>query len=373
MSGRDDPSALSPELRIDPLTGLKVVMAPERATRPFSLGSSSQVPADGPAAASDLRSRAAECPLCEGHEDWTPPETFAVRPDGGPPDSPGWLVRAVPNKYPVLAPPAGTPNGRETQASKPEQDDVADVARPERGSGDPDLFASAPASGAHEVIVHAPAHVASIMDLSPEQLAIAVDAWRARLAAHSEAAYAHLIVNEGLVAGASLEHSHAQLYGLQFVPALVARERERFTAHNTRTMGGCLLCDLLQEEVRRRERVIAINDDAVLLAPYASRMPYELQLVPRAHAPSLAGSPDNINDAVAALLHDGLVRLRELLGGPPPLNLWLRTAPRGARHFHWHIDVVPRLTQLAGLELGAGVAVDIYTPERVAAELRSPA
>jgi UDPglucose--hexose-1-phosphate uridylyltransferase len=351
---------------------LKVVMAPERATRPFSLASSTPSAAS---AAGDKASRAAECPLCEGHEDWTPPETFAVRPNGGPPDSPGWLVRAVPNKYPVLAAiDDSAPDGSGRTPPHPEQKSAeANLVRPERGSGDSDLFASAPASGAHEVIIHAPAHVDSIAELSPQQVAIAVDGWKARLAANADAAYTHLIVNEGLIAGASLEHSHAQLYGLQFVPALIAREREHFTAHNMRTMGGCLLCDLLQEEVRRRERVIAINEQAVLLAPYASRMPYELQLVPRAHAPSFAGSPGDADSsaAIAALLRDGLVRLKDALGGPPPLNLWLRTAPRHAPHFHWHIDIVPRLTQLAGLELGAGVAVDIYTPERVAAELRS--
>jgi UDPglucose--hexose-1-phosphate uridylyltransferase len=174
------------------------------------------------------------------------------------------------------------------------------------------------------------------------------------------------MVNEGQAAGASLEHSHAQAYGLGFVPAIVARERERFTAHNTRTMGGCLLCDLLQEEVRRQERVVAVDEEAVLLAPYASRMPYELQLVPRTHAPRFA-------DAVATgarLLHDGLTRLRAVLGAPPPLNLWVRTAPRGADSFHWHIDVVPRLTQLAGFELGTGVNVNIVAPERATEELR---
>ena len=174
------------------------------------------------------------------------------------------------------------------------------------------------------------------------------------------------MVNEGQAAGASLEHTHAQAYGLGFVPTVVARERERFTAHNTRTMGGCLLCDLLQEEVRRRERVIALDDEAVLLAPYASRMPYELQLVPRKHEPSFADA----GESGAALLHDGLGRLRRHLGAPPPLNLWVRTAPRGAENFHWHIDVVPRLTQLAGFELGTGVNVNIVAPERAAAELR---
>jgi UDPglucose--hexose-1-phosphate uridylyltransferase len=131
-------------------------------------------------------------------------------------------------------------------------------------------------------------------------------------------------------------------------------------------MGGCLLCDLLQEEVRSRERVIAVDENAVLLAPYASRMPYELQLVPRKHAKSF----DEAEPESALLLLEGLERLRTALGELPPLNIWLRSAPRGAEHFHWRIDVVPRTTQLAGLELGTGLAVNIQPPERAAEELR---
>jgi UDPglucose--hexose-1-phosphate uridylyltransferase len=174
------------------------------------------------------------------------------------------------------------------------------------------------------------------------------------------------MVNEGSAAGASLEHSHAQLYALGFVPALIARERERFTAHNTRTMGGCLLCDLLQEEVRRRERVVAIDDDAVLLAPYASRSPYELQVVPRRHEPRFADS----QAPGAGMIGEALRRLRATLGGMPPFNMWVRTAPRGAEHFHWHLDIVPRITRLAGFELGTGVGINIRSPELVAQELR---
>jgi UDPglucose--hexose-1-phosphate uridylyltransferase len=174
------------------------------------------------------------------------------------------------------------------------------------------------------------------------------------------------MVNEGTTAGASLEHSHSQLYALRFVPVIAARERERFAAHNTRTMGGCLLCDLLQEEVKRRERVIAVDEHAVLLAPHASRSPYELMLVPRAHAPSfLEAQP-----SAALLLREGLHQLERLLGASPPLNLWLRTAPRGAEHYHWRIEVVPRLTHFAGLELGAGISVNVLAPEEAAAQLR---
>jgi UDPglucose--hexose-1-phosphate uridylyltransferase len=231
--------------------------------------------------------------------------------------------------------------------------------------GDPDLFVVTRATGSHEVIVHSPEHVASITALDPDQFRYAVEGWRQRSEAHAGAAYVHLMVNEGHAAGASLEHSHAQLYALDSVPAVVAREREHFTAHNARTMGGCLLCDLLKEEVRRRERVIAVDDHAVLLAPFASRMPYELQLVPRRHDASFAAS----DPAALDLLREGLRKLSAKLGAPPPLNLWVRTAPRGADHFHWHVDVVPRLTRLAGFELGTGQYVNIVPPERAADEL----
>jgi UDPglucose--hexose-1-phosphate uridylyltransferase len=333
-----------PEVRIDPLTGLKVVLAPARADRPFQFERASST---NPAAA-------AECPLCEGREQLTPPETWALRPGGGAPDTPGWLVRAVPNKYPLLSEPA-------TSAAEPPADPLGE------GRGEPDFFASAPAHGAHEVIVHSPRHAVSMTELGPEQLKLAMEGWRARTAAHDEAAYVHTMVNEGGAAGASLEHSHAQLYALNFVPALIAREREHFTAYNTRTMGGCLLCDLLREEVRRRERVVAVDDDAVLMAPYASRVPYELRIVPRRHEPSFAGAAE----VCAGMLDQGLKRLSATLGATPPYNLWVRTSPRGAEHFHWHIDLLPRLTRLAGFELGTGVGVDIRAPERVAAELRA--
>ena len=215
-----------------------------------------------------------QCPLCEGHESWTPPETYALRPGGGAARLAG-LARARGAEQ-VPAAGAGRAGGAPRIRSR------ADAATRS-------CFVTGTATGQHEVIVHAPEHVASMTELDAEQFRSAPSTgWRARSAAHADAAYVHLMVNEGHAAGASLEHTHAQLYALDFVPALIAREREHFTAHNTRTMGGCLLCDLLQEEVRRRERVIAVDDHAVLLAPFASRVPYELQLVPRRHEPSFA-------------------------------------------------------------------------------------
>ncbi len=183
---------------------------------------------------------------------------------------------------------------------------------------------------------------------------------------HAEASCVHLIVNERSEAGASLLHTHAQLYAMPFVPAAIARERERFGAYATQTMGGNLLGDLVQQEVRQRERIVAIDSEAVLMAPYGGRVPYQLMLAPR--TPRARFEDDGPTGA--ALLHDALRRLATRLGASPPLNLWVRTAPRGADQFCWRIDILPRLTHLAGLELGAGVNLNIVAPEQAAAELR---
>jgi UDPglucose--hexose-1-phosphate uridylyltransferase len=326
---------VSNAVRVDPLTGLKVIIAAARASRP---GGHFDLEPEPPIVPE-------KDPFLPGHEDRTPPELYAVRPDGGEPDTPCWSVRVVPNLYPALAP-------------------GGDEPPPEAV---PDLFSTRPATGAHEVIVNAPDPVTSLTDLAPEQVGVAMEAWRTRMRVHEYAACVHVLVNEGREGGASLPHTHAQLYALDFVPAAIARERERFGAYAVRTMGGNLLGDLVQEEVRRRERIVAIDDEAVLLAPFASRLPFQLMLAPR--RPRARFEDDG--PLGAGLLHDALVRLRRRLGAAPPLNLWIRTAPRGAEHFCWRIDILPRLTHLAGLELGTGVHLCVIAPEQAAAELRA--
>lgn len=317
-------------------------MAGERGDRPGAfLGAGGQPPIDPE---SD--------PFLEGHEDRTPPEVQAVRPDGGPADGPGWRVRVVPNRYPALA--------GDGEDVGPRDDPLA------IGRGEPDLFASRPATGAHEVIVNTPEPVSSLLELHADALALAMSIWRERMAAHDGAAYVHVMVNEGKEAGASLPHSHAQLYALPFVPSAVARERERFTAYHDRTHGRNLLEDLVQEEVRRGERLVAVHAEAVALSPFAARVPYQVQIVPRRPAARF----EDDGPLGAALLHDVLGRLAAVLGAVPPLNLWVRTAPRGAQSFCWRIDVLPRLAQPAGLELGTGVHLNVLPPERAAERLR---
>ena len=323
-----------PEVRIDPLTGLRAIVAGDRAQRP---GGELRAP---PAPPLDPETD----PFAEGHEDRTPPEVYAVRPNGGGPNTPGWTVRVVPNLYPALSEDAAEPD-------------------PEANR---DLFWAGPAHGAHEVIINAPDPVTSLSQLEPAQVAAAMEVWRERMRTHGDAAYVHLIVNEQREAGASLPHTHAQLYALDFVPAAIARERERFGAYATRTMGGNLLGDLVQEEVRRRERIVAIDEETVLMAPYGARLPFQLMIAPRRPRQHF----EDEGPLGAHMVHDALGRLARRLGASPPLNMWVRTAPRGSEHFSWRIDIVPRLTHLAGLEMGAGVYLNIVPPEIVASELR---
>jgi UDPglucose--hexose-1-phosphate uridylyltransferase len=278
----------------------------------------------------------------------------------------------VPNLYPALADPS---RGSLTTA------DAAKESRPgggagafassgdpllaSRKAGEPDLFSSRPATGAHEVIVNSPQHVTAMAELDEAQFATAVATWRERMRVHSGASYVQLIVNEGGGAGASLEHTHAQLYALPFVPAAVARERERAGAYAERTAGSGLLSDILVEEVRRAERLVAIDDEAALICPWASRSPFELRVIPRRECARF-----DEDEGGAAMIRTALRVLTERFGAPPELNLWVRTAPHGADQFGWHVDIAPRLTIKAGFELGTGVDINIYPPERAAADLR---
>jgi UDPglucose--hexose-1-phosphate uridylyltransferase len=321
------------ETRVDPLSGLRAIVATERAAP------AADELAVTPAAPIDPE----QDPFAEGHEDRTPPELYAVRPQGGEPNGPGWTVRVVPDASPALS----------DDSPVPPRDGV------------PDLFTALPARGSEELIVNGPQPVSSLAELPVEQVHAAMEVWRERMRAHLSA-YPHLVVDERAEAGAAPPHTHARLLALDFVPAIVARERERFGAYAVRTMGGNLLEDLVQEEVRRRERIVAIDDDAVLMCPYAARVPYALMLAPRRRRERF----EDDGPTGAALLHDGLSRLRRRFGASPPLNLWVRTAPRDADRFCWRIDILPRLTALAGLELGTGVHVNVVAPEQAAAELR---
>ncbi len=321
-----------PEVRVDPLSGRRVILpAPPSEPSREALHVEPAAPIDP---ASDR--------FAPGNEQLTPAELYAVRPGGGAPDSPGWTVRVLPGDPAALDPDSAAPDAE----------------------GQSGLYTAISATGAHEVIVNTARCVSCLAELEQAELAGALEAWRERMLTHADAACRHLTVDERR--GGATAHTHAELYAFDFVPAAIARERERFGAYASRTMGQNLQADLVQEEVRRRVRVVAIDDDAVLIAPYASVAPYQLMLAPRRERARF----EDPGPTGAALLHDGLRRLARLFGTSPPLSLWVRTAPQGADHFCWRIDILPRLTAPAGLELGTGVQRNAVAPEWAAGELR---
>ena len=258
-------------------------------------------------------------------------------------------MRVVPNLYPALAP---------------------DARRdPRAGRATPTSSPRAPAIGGHEVIVNNPqagdlARRASSRPRSPPRWTSGASA----CARTRDAAYVHVIVNERREAGASLPHTHAQLYALRLRPGRASRASASASAPTRRgRWAGNLLGDLVQEEVRRRERIVAIDDEAVLLSPL--RGPAALS-----SSCSCRGAPRRASRTTARPARRCCTTRssawRAGSAPSPPLNLWVRTAPRGADHFCWRIDIVPRLTHLAGLELGTGVHLNIVAPEDAAAELR---
>jgi UDPglucose--hexose-1-phosphate uridylyltransferase len=297
-------------LRRNPVNGKLTIVAPGRAARPTDLHAAATSGAPG------------TCPFCAGNETLTPPEIAAVRPGDVAPDSSGWRIRVVPNKYPALA-------------------------------------------GMHEVIVHSPDHEAELEDLGDEGLLEVLEVWRGRIAAllDAGAAAATLIVNRGPGAGASLAHPHAQLFGTPVVPPLLLDEILGFERFHNR-YGGCVLCAEIDGAGERLVHAGAV----VAWVPAATRFPGELWLAPEAHEPDVRRADLR---PLAGALRRALLALDAATGGAP-LNLWVHTAPaelRGA--YHWHVELAPRLSSMAGLELGADIAVVTVDPGSAAAALRA--
>lgn len=285
-----------------------MLVAPSRAERPHDVGP---------------RAKAGACPFCPGNEAETPPEVLVERPGGGPPDGPGWLVRAFPNKFPALP----------------------------------------PEEGVHEGIVSTPRHVGRFAALTDEEAARAAGAWAARLAAVAgdpRGLWPFLFLNQGAEAGASLEHTHAQLVGLPFAPPhLVARER---------AFAESVRCPVCAELEAAGERLIAEGEGLVAYVPEVPPLSGTVRVAPARHAPAWDEETDHA--AVGRLVRRLLTRLGAAFDAPAA-NLWLHARhPGGTDRYHWHLDAVPRLGTLAGLELGAGVVAAAHAPEAVAERLR---
>ncbi len=319
------------ELRLDPLSGRWVVVTSARATRPYAfLSRSAPVQHD----------TSRPCPFCPGHEEATPPALETYGPSGN------WLVRVVPNLYPAF-----------------EGDDPFVVVN--RGP----VFTQATAGGIHEVLVLSPDHDASWAMIGDEQAGLVMAALRDRIEEHSQhpnLRYSQAIVNFGREAGASLEHPHGQLLGLSFVPRELAEEQARFA----RFGGGCLLCTTVEAEEAAGHRVIFADDRTVVICPFWSAVPYEMLVIPRGHSAHLYRSPTEDLVSVGRALKHSLRTLRDRLGDVA-YNIVFHSAPyRGNEPYHWHTHVWPKVTTIAGFEMGTGVAINIVAPEMAAEDLR---
>jgi UDPglucose--hexose-1-phosphate uridylyltransferase len=326
------------ELRKDPITGGWVIISTERQKRPSDFAVQPGVPRPGGA-----------CPFCEGNEDKTPPEILAYR-DGSPPNSRGWQVRVVPNKYPALR---------------------VEGLLDRQGVG---LFDRMNAIGAHEVIIETPDHRQTLATLPEASIERVLRAWRDRVADLKQDRRFRCILpfkNHGAAAGATLEHPHSQLIALPIVP-LQMREEVNGARDHFADKERCVFCDIVRQELRDRVRVVAENADIVALAPYAPRFAFETWLVPKQHGALYEDATPQQLASLARMVKDVLQRVNKALLSPA-YNLLVHSAPFGepaAEYYHWHVEIMPRLTRVAGFEWGTGFYINPTAPEEGAQVLR---
>ncbi|MGQ9508172.1 MAG: galactose-1-phosphate uridylyltransferase [Thermodesulfobacteriota bacterium] len=327
-----------PELRRDPIHGGWVIISTERSRRPSDF------------APEERRTVGGFCPLCEGNEDRTPPEVFAFRENGTAPNSPGWSLRVVPNKFPALR-------------------IEGDLNR--EGEG---MYDKMNGIGAHEVVIETPRHFETLSTLPLKAVENVLWAYRERivdLRRDHRLRYVMVFKNYGVSAGASLEHAHSQIIALPIVPTRVREEIEG-ARNYFQYKDRCVYCDILQQELRDRRRVVYENSGFVSLTPFASRFPFETWILPKTHQPSFELMEASFFPLSAEALSDILQRLREVLEDPP-YNYILHTSsfPEEDReHYHWHFEIMPKLTKVAGFEWGTGFYINPTPPEEAAEYLR---
>jgi UDPglucose--hexose-1-phosphate uridylyltransferase len=327
------------ELRKDPVTGRWVIISTERSKRlsDFQLESVSIPPDD-------------HCPFCEGHEHMTPRELLSRRRDGTHANGPGWDLRVVPNQFPVLR---------------------VEGTLDRQGEG---LFDRMNGIGAHEVIIESPRHQDTLATISDAAVENVLSAFRDRV--HDlkrDRRFRYIIVfkNHGTAAGSSLDHSHSQLIALPIVPREVRDEMDGARLHYN-TKERCVFCDIVSQDSRDGRRLIAENADMVALAPYAPRFPFETWILPKRHQSAFEDAPRHEYASLARLLGDILRRMNRMLENPP-YNLLIHTAPlqeAAGDFYHWHVEIIPKLTKVAGFEWATGFYVNPTSPEEAAQVLR---
>ncbi len=325
-----------PELRKDPISGRWVIISVERGKRPSDFGMRVSPKKGG------------FCAFCKGNEHTTPPEILAFRNNGEKPDTEGWTLRVVANKFPAL--------NVEGQLDRV-------------GEG---IFDKMNGVGAHEVVIECPDHSLTLSTMPLKSVEDALWAFHQRitdLKKDSRFKYVLVFKNEGDQAGASLEHSHSQLIALPIVPHLV--EEELFQANQYyKYKERCIFCDIIHQEQADKTRVISENDDFITIAPFAPRSPFETMILPKNHESSFL--PDGNFTLLAEILQRTLQQMDKVLH-MPPYNLMIHTSPFKNEindYYHWHIEIIPKLTKIAGFEWGSGFYINPTPPEEAAEFLR---
>ncbi|HET9951261.1 MAG TPA: galactose-1-phosphate uridylyltransferase [Candidatus Eisenbacteria bacterium] len=329
-----------PELRRDPVVGRWVIIAAERRFRPRDFDARGSAAPTGP----DV------CPFCPGHESYTTPEILAFRPPGSPANGPGWTTRVVPNKFPALQ---------------------IEGELERRGEG---IYDRMNGIGAHEVIIESPDHSKELSELSVEEIERVLLAFRERMRdLKNDLRFRYILVfkNHGSAAGASLEHGHAQLIATPIIPRVVQEELDGSLQH-FRLKERCVFCDIVEQELRDGRRLVREDGGFVAIAPFAPRFSFETWILPKRHQASFEELETEGLEALARVLRDTLGRLRRALDRPS-YNFLIHTAPcreTHLEHYHWHLEIFPKLAHVAGFEWGTGFYINTTPPEESAKYLR---
>jgi UDPglucose--hexose-1-phosphate uridylyltransferase len=326
-----------PELRRDPIVGRWVIIATERARRPNHLRRAEE-PSGG------------LCPFCPGHEDKTPAEVYVSGRPAIPANVPGWKIRVVPNRYPAL---------------------MIEGELDREASG---IYDRMNGVGAHEVVIETPEHSRDLSELSDAEVTEVLFAFKARvLDLRNDMRFRYILIfkNHGSAAGATLEHTHSQLIALPVTPRQVADEIDGARRHHEHRE-RCIYCDIVGQERKDRSRLVYENEEFVVFEPWAPRSPFETWIVPRRHESNFEAEPKERLGFAAQALRTTLSKLMVGLGSPA-YNFMIHTNPLrdlSSPSYHWHIEVVPALTQVAGFEWGSGFHINPVPPEEAAEFLR---
>ncbi|MDP8230846.1 MAG: galactose-1-phosphate uridylyltransferase [Candidatus Gorgyraea atricola] len=326
------------QLRRDPITGRWIIVNISEPKKPEEFDLKPQIKKGG------------TCPFCTGNEAMTPPEIHAVRKPRTKPDTPGWSVRTVPNKFPALDTKGSVEN---------------------RGIGIYDLSSGV---GAHEVIIENPDHNKDLADLTQKEIQNVILEYRSRsLELEKDERFRYILIfkNHGSSAGASLEHSHTQIVALPIIPKRVKEELKgasTYFGYRER----CVFCDMVAQELQDELRVISENKHFVAFCPFVPRFAFETWILPKKHDQNFTSIDNTMAGAMASILKDTLMRLKKVLKDPA-YNFIIHTAPiRDGinEEFHWHLEIMPKLTSVAGFEWGSGFYINPTSPELAAKHLR---